>query len=258
MSNALAKYIEQNKNLKISADAMADALQDTVAESQTGSQGLTYLNFSGKKGVYSLGRDKDDVDPEAIFALEPQSVVRGWQCWKGSKPIDKVEWSVFGGKAVGEEELTDHSPYKTQLGEGWKKMVGFGVIATDRSGMQIKFTTDSVSGRNAVSGLLDELAKRARSGTDHIVPLMSFDREEFKAQEQTNFKPKFVVHTWATREQIAALLAGVFTTDDVINDKAVTAAVQKQIEAASKAPPEAPAKGKAKAAPAKGDRKSVV
>jgi len=252
MSNALAKYISST-NLKLSGDAMADALQDTVQETSTGSQGLTYLNFSGKKGVYSLGRDHEDVDPEAVFILEPQTVVRGWQCWKGSKPIDKIEWNIFSGKAVAEEDLTDHSPYKEKLGEGWKKMLGFGVISADGNATQIKFTTDSVSGRNAVSALLDELAKRSRSGTDHIIPVMSFDREEFKAQEQTNFKPKLVVHSWASRDQISAFLAGVFSIKDVIDDKAVNASVQKQIAAAATKKPEPQ-----KAAPAKGAKKAPV
>ncbi len=160
------------------------------------------------------------------------SVFRGWQCWKNSKPVDKYKWSVYStDNRVDESDLPDHGPYRQTHGEGWKRMLGFGVVEPG-TGRQIEFSTDSVSGRNAVSQLLDEIAQRARAG-DATIPLIHFEAEQFVAQEQTNYKPKLVVETWVTREQAAAAFNEKvpYSMDDLVEGKKLTAAQRKKLAA---------------------------
>lgn len=230
----LAKYLSGNQ-LQISDEEMAKHLSQTADEATTGSgAGVTYLNFSGKTGAYSLGRDKEDIDPEDVFILEPQTCFTGWQCWKASKPVAKHKWSVYAPQnAVAERDLEDHGPYKEKLGEGWKRMLGFGVIDAVE-GTQIEFSTDSVSGRNAVSGLLDEIAQRMRAGEAGI-PLVRFDKEQFTAQEQRNWKPKFVVEAWVSRDQVMAYMSEEveYDMDDLIAGKRLTDAQKKKVKTAA-------------------------
>jgi hypothetical protein len=233
MSKSLTAFVAtKGQELAIDDNRMADALTETVGDTSTGNQGITYLNFSGKLGRYSLGKDKENVGPEQVFLLEPLSVFRGWQCWKNSKPVDKFKWSVYApDNAVDESDLPDHGPYRQTHGEGWKKMVGFGVVDLD-DGRQIEFSTDSVSGRNAVSALLDEISQRARSG-DPTIPLVKFQSEEFIAQEQKNYKPKLEVEVWVTREQAVAAFSDdvPYTVDDLLEGKKLTAAQKKKVAA---------------------------
>ena len=207
MSKSLTAYLGTS-NLPALSDAdMANALQEHSDDNPT--SGVTYLSFSGKTGHYALGRNRDDMDPDDVYLVEPQSILEGWVCWKGNKPIDRVEWSVYqrNAQAVEEHELEDHAPYRTSNGEGWQPMLGFGVISLDGMASSIKFTVTSKSGRNAVDDLIEEIKKRMQGG-EPAMPLISFEVEEFTAQDQKNFKPKLVVETWVTREAASSFFEG--------------------------------------------------
>lgn len=216
-STSLTSFIGGANLPALTGGALADALDDVT--SGAGSQGGgVYLSFSGKSGKYAMGRGKDDVDPDAVFLVEPTSIKRGFTCWKGSKAIDKVEWYATEArtKAVAEEDLKDHSPYKTSMGEGWKPMLGFGIISCDNLHQSISFTSTSASGVNAIRDLVTEMGTRARSGEPEL-PLISFDAEEFVAQEQKNWKPKFIVQSWTDRKSFAAYMEGELSLDDLID-----------------------------------------
>ena len=206
MSGSLTAYLA-NAALTVSDEAMAAAIQNTTDDAKTGgSSGVTYLNFSGKRGTYSLGKDKAGINPWTLFIMEPRSIFTGWQCWKSSKPVAKAKWSIYSpDKAVAEEDLEDHGPYKATAGEGWKMMLGVGLVTTDGTTGMIEFSTDSVSGRNALSGLINEVRERLLA-KEPTIPLIQLDAEEFTAQDQKNFKPKFIVDAWVDREAVEAFL----------------------------------------------------
>lgn len=231
MGNALSNFMGgKGKELALTADQMADALEQTANDARTGdSAGVRYLNFSGLKGQYSCGKEKEDIDPEDLFIIEPMTAIAGWQCWKGKKPVDKFVWSAFDqSKKVAERDLPDHAPYRENLGEGWKSMLGIGIIPTDGSG-HIQFTTDSISGKNALSDLTSEVAQRTRAGEPNM-PVVHLDKEEFEAQDKTNWKPKFVVAMWVTREQVALFLMEdvKYGLDDLLSGKPLTKAQLKK------------------------------
>jgi hypothetical protein len=72
----------------------------------------------------------------------------------------------------------------------------------------------SKSGRNAVNDIIEEIKARMRAG-DPSMPLIGFDAETFVAQEQKNYKPKFVVDAWVTREACSAYLNGDLNLDEL-------------------------------------------
>lgn len=220
MSNSLTAFLGNANLPALSDEDMAAALQEHSDENPTAG-GVTYLSFSGKTGRYSLGRNKDDVDPDDLFLLEPQSIIEGWVCWKSNKPVSRVEWSIYQRKAqaVREEDLEDKGPYRINMGEGWQPLLGFGVMSTDGEMASIKFSVTSKSGRNAVDDMIEEIKKRMQAG-EPSMPLIGFDSETFVAQEQTNYKPSLIVETWVTREAAAAYFAGDLNLDGLIEGKA--------------------------------------
>ena len=194
--SSLMQYV-QSANLPDLTDAeMASAL----SEVEEGPSRLQYISFSGKKGRYAMGQNKEE--PEGPFIVEPKSFMAGWICWKGSRPVDRHEWSIYEKhSAVQEHELQDHGPYRDN--EGWAPSLAIGAFSAD-TGTQVKFSTNSKSGCNAVRDLINE-----------------FQSEEFTAQENTNYKPKLAVEAWASRESVAAFIDDSLSFNDLLDGVSV-------------------------------------
>jgi hypothetical protein len=210
MSTSLAAYAKGGNLPSIDKDAMARALSQASNEESTGSasDGVEYVAFSGKTGAITYGRDRDDLDQDEIFLMEPRSAFRGWICWKDNKPVARHQWSVYQPEmAIPERELEDKGPY-ARAQDGWQSMLGFGFMSTESEEVvQYSFSTNSVSGKNAVGDLFNEIAERTMRGEPNF-PLFRFTREKFQAQGEWNFKPKFDIDEWITEAEAAEMLGG--------------------------------------------------
>ena len=207
MSTSLAAYAKGGNLPALDKNAMAKALAQASNEESTGgaSDGVEYVSFSGKTGAITFGRDRDDLDQEELFLMEPRSAFRGWVCWKDNKPVARHQWSIYQPElAIAERELEDKGPYTRQQ-DGWQSMLGFGFMSTEGEVVQYQFSTNSTSGKNAVGDLFNEIAERTMRGEPNF-PLFYFTREKFQAQGEWNFKPKFDVDEWITEEEAAAML----------------------------------------------------
>ena len=230
MTNDLMAFVSGNELPVLSDDALADAIeqaQQTTGEGNRDTTFTQYLSFSGKTGLYALGKDRDDIDPEALFLVEPMTFTDGWICWKSSKPVDRVEWNYLDqGRAVAESDLQDHGPYNSAMGEGWSSLLGFGCVSLDKEMTQIKFSSNSISAKNSISDLHNEIKDRARRGEAQI-PVIHFDKQQFEAQGAKNWKPKFVVEAWVTRESAGAYASGGLTLDDLVSGVTVKKVAKK-------------------------------
>jgi hypothetical protein len=207
MSTSLAAYAKGGNLPTIDREAMAKALAQASNEESTGSggEGVEYVSFSGKTGEITYGRDRNDLDQEELFLMEPRSAFRGWICWKDNKPVGRHQWSLYQPElAVAERDLEDKGPYMRPQ-DRWQSMLGFGFMSTEGEVVQYQFSTNSTSGKNAVSDLFKEISERTVRGEPNF-PLFYFTREKFQAQGEWNFKPKFDVDEWITEEEAAAML----------------------------------------------------
>ena len=219
MSTDLTKYLDGAKLPAISAEDMAGAMIETTAATTSGGgDGVQFLSFSGKMDVYALGRDKAPIDPDQLYIVEPQSLMRGYICWKGSKVVGRVSWSIYEPeKEVHKLDLPDHSPYRD--GEGWNSLLSFGCVEASAARTAVSFSSSSVSGRNSIGGLIDEISARLLAGEPYI-PLILFGSESFMAQDQKNYKPILDVDCWLTREQSMAWFDGSMSLEDAMAGKA--------------------------------------
>jgi hypothetical protein len=218
MGNSLTSYLDTDNLPSIDGDAMAGALMDAAdGATSGGGDGLDYLSFSGKTGIYALGKNKDEVDPDQLYLVEPQTFSGGWVCWKASKPIDRVQWSVYKAdeQAVGINDLEYHGPYRENAGEGWQQLLGFACIGLDVVNSQVSFSSTSKSGRNAIGDLMQEIGARSAAGEPNM-PLVTFDKTSFEAQGFKQYKPVLDVEAWVTRESAAAYMAGDLNEDQLI------------------------------------------
>lgn len=233
MSGALAKYMKST-SVQVSEQDMARSLQETADDAATGAgAGVSFLQFSGKSGEYRLGKNKDTIDPEQLFLVEPQTFNEGWVCWYRSKPVARHEWSVY---ARDEQSITEAEAIRTEPkqvadarkdhelkdGDGWKKMLGFGCIACDELKENIMFQNNSVSGVNTISDLMTEIGKRAALG-EPSMPVIKFGEEQFEAQGYTQWKPVLDVEVWVDRQSAAAYLDPevAYRLEDLLEGRAV-------------------------------------
>lgn len=203
---ALAAFVGGGLPADVSNDALADLLTESATEKSSSGDGV-FLTFSGKQDKWTLGRDKETPDEDAIYIIEPLSVIEGWTCWKDGSPVQKHQWSILrrAQDAIPATALEDHGPYRGDSGDGWKQMLGFSMFDCDDVETRITFTTNSASGLNVVADLNKEIARRLRDGEPPI-PAVFLDSEKFKAQGQWNYKPIFKVDAWLTREEVMAFL----------------------------------------------------
>jgi len=209
MSTSLAAYAKGGNLPTLDKDAMAKALASAGAEESTGSAsgGVEYVSFSGKTGELTYGRNRDELPQDELFLMEPRSAFRGWTCWKDNTPVGRHSWSIYQPElAVKEADLEDKGPY-ARAQDGWQSMLGFGFMSTEGEVVQYQFATNSISGKNAVGDLFDEIAQRTIRGEPNF-PLFYFTREKFQAKGEWNFKPKFDIDEWITEEEAAAMLGG--------------------------------------------------
>ena len=230
MTSDLMAFVSGNELPVLSDAALADAIKAAQAAKGEAPRDTTftqYLSFSGKTGIYALGKDRDDVDPEALFLVEPMTFTDGWICWKSSKPVERVEWNYIDqGRAVSESDLQDHGPYNSAMGEGWSSLLGFGCVSLDKEMTQIKFSSNARSAKNSIADLHNEIKDRAARGEAQI-PVIHLDKEQFEAQGVKNWKPKFVVEVWVTRETAGAYANGGITLDDLVSGVTVKKVAKK-------------------------------
>lgn len=163
--------------------------------------GTEYLNFSGKRGAYGIGRDQEDVDPEEMWLVNIYSWQDGWICWKGSRPVTKRMWDVFGGTPIPAPDASEHGPFDD--GEGWFQAKAF-MLKSLETGVQAIFTINSKSGVSAFAGLQSLIADRMANG-ERDWPVVRLDKEKFTANKHVNYKPKFEIVGWLADEHIEKL-----------------------------------------------------
>lgn len=207
-STALSAWSASGGALAVSDE---DAIAALAGSSQSHSTGGTeFVSFSGKRGTWELGRERQDDYSDWLAILDYRTIVEGWTCWKGGSPVGKVSWSVYNRAAegVGFGALQDHGPYAE--GDGWSPLLG-GKFLLFFAGDEVRhatFETNSKSGRNAFGDLQRDVLKQiATPATSKArFPVMEFGRDTFVAQGKTNYLPVFKVLGWATEDEVTSFM----------------------------------------------------
>lgn len=222
-NNALTTLMHSDNLPAVTDDQLANAISTTVNDAGGAQTGVTYLSFSGKKGEYSYGRKKTEIEESQLFLLEPAATIAGWTCWKDSKAAAKHSWTSVAAGAdpsikVRFGDLEEFGPYRSNSGDGWKPMLGIGLIDIDELEVSIEFSSTATSAINGMKDLLQECAARLRKH-EPAVPIIWLGRETFIAQGNENWKPNFNVEVWATREALEAYIAGKLTREKLLEGK---------------------------------------
>lgn len=220
MSTELTAWLDNSANLPATKD-MGAALVEAGRDNSNGS-GVAFLSFNGKFGRWTIGKDKNEIDPEDLFIVEPSTFTEGWTFWLENKVPQggNVEWPVLRRRqsAVLEAELEDPSNgARLGDGDGWKASAGFSCMTVE--GRPYKFANNSKSGVGAVAALMDECGQRAMADEPEI-PILTLGQEMFTANGKQNFKPVFSVETWVNRETMMAYAKGDIKVSSLLKNEA--------------------------------------
>lgn len=198
--------------------------------------GSDYMNFSGKRGVYTIGQDNREIHKDEVWIVDVTSFEEGWVCWKGGTPAATRLANIYNGVPVEQPDPNEFGPF-TGDGDGWSQAKAMVLKSCDND-QQGYFKINSVSGVSAMAELIGEFAERAASGLP-CWPVVRLDKEEFTARGYKNFKPKFAIEGWLDNDGIARLVAG----DDVmviLEDGGNTDQIEDQTEEEPEEEPEPP------------------
>ena len=177
--------------------------------------GSDYMNFSGKRGVYTIGKENRRVDEDEIWVLDVASFEEGWICWKGGKPVSTRLENIYTGVPVRAPEGSELGPFDTNKGEGWFQAKAF-TMKNLESEEQGYLKLNSVSGVAAMAELIGDFSARAQAD-EACWPVISLGIEEFEAQGFKNFKPVFIVHGWLETAQLQEIAEGTAKVDEFID-----------------------------------------
>jgi len=183
-------------------EAMTQKLQQSAQDGSLGGapDGSEFLNFSGKRGVYEFGKDKESVDSRERFVVNIASFEDGFICWKGGKPVSTRLANIYTGIPVDEPAHDELGPFDKD-GEGWFKAKAMVLRSVDEDDKQGYFKLNSKSGVAVFSDLQSEVAARMKAGLDPW-PVVTLGVEKFTAQGQTNYKPKFTIEGWLSEKAL--------------------------------------------------------
>ena len=219
MSTELTAWLENDANLPSTKD-MGTALVDAGRANSNGS-GVEFLSFNGKFGRWTIGKDKNEIDPEDLFVVEPSTFTEGWTFWLENKVPQggTVEWLALKRRtaAVLETELDDPSNgARLGDGDGWKASAGFSCMTVE--GRPYKFANNSKSGVGAVAALMDECGQRALAEEPEL-PILTLGQVTFQSHGQPNFKPVFKVESWVNRVTMTAYAKGDFKLSSLLKNE---------------------------------------
>lgn len=244
-----------NVSLRGGTAAMAARLAGAAEHGALGQapDGSVYMNFSGKRGVYEFGPEKEDVQPDEVWLINVEAFEEGYVCWKGGNSIAKRLASVYG-TPVQAPESDELGPFNTKNGEGWFNAKSLVCRSVDEDNRQGYFTINSKTGVAAMAGLQKEVAQRM-GDEQPCWPLVQFDREKFQAQGNWNHKPVFRVYGWLGTEQVMELGSNPEADLDALIEEAKTGKPASP-KAAAPAPEPAPVAAEPDPAPATRQRRT--
>lgn len=163
---------------------------------------VSYMSFSGKRGVYKIGVEGREPGPEEPFLIAITSFELGWMCWKGGKPEAKRMASISAPK-IATPDKNEFGPFDEKRGEGWARARAITVRSME-NGEQCYFSINSVSGVAVIADMQKEILDRMKSG-QACWPAVVFGKEEFESNGYKNFKPTMEIVQWLSTEQIQTL-----------------------------------------------------
>jgi hypothetical protein len=210
MANEPVKSVFGAKAAMVNPEALASAMAVSAATGPQRPDG-DFINFTGKRGVYEIGTEKRDADPDELWVVNVASFEDGYVCWKGGQPMATRLYPM--GTAIPALDRSEHGPFPKD-GDGWSEAKAMTIRSVD-TGQQGYFKINSVSGVSEFANLQREVLARIRGGEAYW-PVIKLGKEQFTAKGFKNFKPILEIDGWLSDEAVTALAEAMDSEDETV------------------------------------------
>lgn len=183
-------------------EAAQKALAASATEGALGTapDGSSYMNFSGKRGVYEFGQEKEDISDEERWVINVGSFQGGYICWKGGRPVATRLGSIYSGP-VPAPDPDEHGPFNVANGEGWHQAKAMVLRSLDYEDRQGYFKVNSKSAVAVIADLQKAVVENMQAGLP-FWPVVRMGREKFQAKGQWNYKPTIIIDGYLSTEAV--------------------------------------------------------
>lgn len=175
-----------------SVQSLSTALR-VAAQNAAPAGGVVILKMD-RTGHWVFGADQEEVEAGSKWAVNPFSFLHGYIAWgDGVVLAEKL--------APMTEPLPEVDAAPPGASKGWELQLGLSLkcVSGDDAGMEARFTTTSVGGKNAVKALALAVAEQAEKDQSKIVPLVTLGKDSYRHKSYGNiFTPVFDVKEWVT------------------------------------------------------------
>lgn len=194
---------------------------------KSGAPRIDFLRMD-KTGEWVFGQDETPVEPEDRIYVDPRGFVHGWQCWANTD-LDGVQAGLLGDVMVAMQEPLPEKPSQVpENGRPWSEAVGMSCVL---DGQPLKYTTNSVGGRNAFGELGQEILKQYKKDPSRLIAVVKLESDSYKHKNKTYgriYVPILTVEKWVTIEEVP-------TTEPVAEPEPTPAPAKKAAKPRAKA-----------------------
>jgi hypothetical protein len=157
--------------------------------------GKAFLNFSGKQGVYSFGKEKEDVLGDTLV-VNTATFRHGWALW-----VDRACTSISVPFVQDLPTPPASVPNKQGIPQFPSESRGFDAVFLDDSDTTVCFDCSTLGGRRATDGLLNSVKLRSASGeVNFLFPIITLEKEGYIAGHgSTVYNPVFTIIGWGDK-----------------------------------------------------------
>jgi hypothetical protein len=183
-------------DLPANINTLLDGLEKAKTRMTTEASGDASFIKMTRAGMWVYGADDLDIEPDSVWAVNPNSFISGFVAWGDTgTPLGEEMRSIMEDPIV-MVDLQD-------VGAKWTQQFGFEMACTngEDKGVQVIYKTNSKGGRNAVSALLDEVLHHIKENPSDpaVVPLVTLGSSSYKHKKFGKvYTPLFSLESWAT------------------------------------------------------------
>lgn len=169
--------------------ALSTALR--TLEKDVGPVGFVILKMD-KRGDWVYGANQTEVEPEALWAVNPASFVHGYIAWGDAVVLGEVMVPLT-------EPLPQVFEAPAGAEKGWQIQIGMGLkcISGPDKDMEVRFTVTSVGGKKAVQQLGVAIAQQIEADQTKPVPVVKLKTDSYKHKMYGKiFTPVFEIVEW--------------------------------------------------------------
>lgn len=158
-----------------------------------------------KKGTYVFGVDKLEVEEDSEWAVNPLSMIQGWQCWEGQECHEVVVGMNAPAPLESGLEIYTYrdKKLKADVTAEWKPLRGFQLVCLtgEDEGEQCLLSGASYGFRKATQELLEEIHTAAEKDVEYCVAVIRLETDSYEHTSHGEIQfPVFEIVGWESLE----------------------------------------------------------